>query len=186
MGYDLTANVQPPEVTQALQDARDGFGDYGVWGQLQRDHHCYWRESIWSMPKFRAVIEALDMLDYDRPPGDPDATVEGRIPVARLSCNSGWLITSQQCLTLASRLEVELKVTPDRIAKVYVNGTQGLEAEADKAKPLTDMLDTLMGEGVGVYMGHGAEEIDDGIVDLQAMHAFFHYCATDGDGFRVW
>jgi hypothetical protein len=186
MGYDLHARVTPIEVDLAHAAAQDGSGAWSDYFHKQNEHACYWRESVWSISKLRSVFAYLDMLTDEPGPQNPDEPTEGPIPVERLSSNDGWVITAAQCTTLAAALELKLKVEPNAVAEVYVNGTYGLVDDAEKVKPISDALGLFADSNVQVYTGQGAEDIEDAVVDLQLLHRFLHYCATEGDGFVVW
>lgn len=159
----------------------------------------YWRESIWTMENFRAVVEELGMLSTNEAiggdPHDPDMEIIGPIPIYRLCSNDGWLISKVQSQHLFARLEAQLASREDAIATVYATGT------TSGGETLIGVdQDHTLGVGKRVIDAFGGLDQSPGTVvagpaqydpdreraakDLREMLAFFR-SAAKGDGFRV-
>lgn len=203
MGYDLHA-VRPTPAMQALEDQAKVYEDTGEYGEkwlaivseksdLEAAAHLYWRESVWSMTNFRAVIDHIGMLGDDEPaPHTPDESSGTElIPVNRLGSNDGWLIDEHQCARVAAGLKSRLtdRFEALRLIKVYTDGYEGAGRQGWENNAMATLLDGFTAAGYKV-----ATSLEDGAINddttytydrLIRMGKFFDACSTAG-GCHVW
>ena len=185
MGYDLYHRNQPAEVTQARAD-----DDWDRYFELQSETMCYWRESIWTMERFRSLLVEIGAVDLEAPPGSPDEPTVGLIPMGRLCCNSGWWITPEQCAMVVALFDEAAARDPGSMIRSYLDGTeQGTSHDLETAGAISTMLnswDSTTSVAVGTNLTNDrATDLIQASVDIINIRRFFEG-AVDADGIEVW
>ncbi len=189
MGYDLSMEERPKILEFAHESVMENDAatveQWREYHKLEDRYHASWRESIWTMGRFRAVVAALDML-AERDDSKVNDVLEGPIPVQRLSCNSGWLVSAEQCSRMSARLsEMLLDGEEQRnvLIHAYTQESVDVDWELEAGFRIVGAADEAGLEvAVGVPM---TSEQSNVINQLIMMQQFFSSCSKHG-GFRVW
>ncbi len=199
MGYDLYVERKPDDLVEVENEIsayvdRHGWDYedetlielYGRHDEIARRDSLYWRQSIWSMSRFRRVIDELGMLS-DEQPGDVDEEQEGPIPVGRLSDNSGWLISEAQCRELCRRMDEHLEdpVLLPRLIGAYSEDGASAEWEAQARRDLIHFRNMLDSPDDAVFGDQVQDDLEAIVRRLWSMRDFFK-SASEGGGFRVF
>lgn len=186
MGYDLYWRDQPAEVTAA----RDS-DDWELYFTLQESHGCYWRESIWTMQRFRSLMGHLDVMTNDTT-NNPDLEGTGEIEWDRFSSNDGWVITASQCDMVADALRTALQDDTGATIRSYLDGTEaGGSRDQEMAQSILSALSSAVTDDAQIAIGTGlTDNRDDDLMqassDLLGILRFFEGAAAKGNGIVVW
>lgn len=201
MGFDMYWRNYPIHVAEARERFHADMTDenFAAYQQAEADAHCYWRQSVWTMANFNAMLDALGCYATvtDRPymdsAGDEADRQADVIQSYRLEDNSGWVVSAHQCAVVADKLgEVLASATHPRypdVVMAYATGqTQSPQLERVRAS-LGALVSELSNDGVTVITGAPDDVVDAmeyATSRLPYLLAFFDGAALHGDGFEVW
>lgn len=202
MGYDMYWDEEPAEVREAYAQVLE-VGDelaYRRWTEAQQSTHSYWRESIWSMGRFRALLDALGCIDntksdiFNAPRMESDADHDDRkadkVQMYRLIDNSGWVVSEHQCSKIVEAMEPRLADPVEAMELIFAYAEEEMTSINDMHEGVLNALSAALGTDALVSLG-GAKtpsslqtRLEYAAADLPDMLKFFKGAATHG-GFVV-
>ena len=192
MGYDMYWDEEPVEVMTAQMEMRATDYDRDAsdaWSAAQHKHVSYWRENVWGMGGFRAVLLSVDAIDdtigVDIEPDVPD---EGDKPsTRRFQCNSGWWVTPDQCKAIATKL-LDAIGNGELETLAFVKATGRYGNADDKALDVGRAIMAMFGDVGKTALVHmpDLDELESCAEQIVRMVKFFRGAGEHGNGIRVW